>query len=311
MLINLVAVAASRARPTQPPSFVLMMADDMGAGDPGYAGGGAATPQLDAWSRSNSSLVLRRSYAMNVCSPSRAALLTGRHSDRMCVWTADTNALPRFEFTIAEAARQAGMATFHSGKWHVGAMSGRVQDEGLCGCNRSKSTRLPNHEKLWPRDCESCAPGTSCTISGLNRTGPYACLPPTPSCPLARYLPWSFKLFNLTADPKEERDIGKEQPELLGKYTRQAMAFAKSVIESQGKAENNCAKNFGPAPQLLFERSTLSMKSDDAAWPLVFGEASGGGPSSPNPFFRVSVCAARTLNATGPSRSLYRSGKSN
>ena len=92
----------------------------------------------------------------------------GLPSDRMCIWSADTNAPSRSEFTIIEVARQAGMATFHSGKWHVGAMSGRVQNAGLCGCNRSKSMSLPNHEKLWPKDC---APGTSCTISGPAQTG--------------------------------------------------------------------------------------------------------------------------------------------
>ena len=92
----------------------------------------------------------------------------GLPSDRMCIWSADTNAPSRSAFTITEVARQAGMATFHSGKWHVGAMSGRVQNAGLCGCNRSQSMSLPNHEKLWPKDC---APGTSCTISGPAQTG--------------------------------------------------------------------------------------------------------------------------------------------
>ena len=91
----------------------------MGAGDVGFAGNHRAkTPELDRWARANGTVVLRRAYAMNVCSPSRGALLTGRHSNRLCIWTADTNVLPRSEFTIAEAAKQAGMATFHSVSQH-------------------------------------------------------------------------------------------------------------------------------------------------------------------------------------------------
>jgi hypothetical protein len=169
---------ATAAAPPRKPSLVLMMADDMGAGDTGYAGSRAKTPHLDRWSRSNGTLVLRRQYAMNVCSPSRGAFLTGRHSNRLCIWTADTNALPRAEFTIAEGARAAGMATFHSGKWHIGAMSARVQNAALSGCNGSKAVRLCHEmgdcvklHKYFPVDCPDCAPGTSCRVSGPAQNG--------------------------------------------------------------------------------------------------------------------------------------------
>lgn len=64
--------------------------------------------------------------------------------------SADTNSIPRNEFTVAEAAREAGLATFHSGKWHVGAMSARVQNTALCGCNSSKAINLPGHECVNP-----------------------------------------------------------------------------------------------------------------------------------------------------------------
>ena len=142
LLLLLAAPRCDAPEPKARTSFVLMMADDMGAGDVGYSGSRAKTPHIDAWSRSKGTLVLRRAYAMNVCSPSRGAFLTGRHSNRLCIWTADTNALPRSEFTIAEAARKAGLATFHSGKWHIGAMSARVQNPALSGCNGSKAVRL-------------------------------------------------------------------------------------------------------------------------------------------------------------------------
>ena len=178
-LLGLVTTPTASPSPASGrPSLLLLMADDMGAGDPGYAGSRAKTPHLDAWSRSDGTIKLRRQYAMNVCSPSRGAFLTGRHSNRLCIWTADTNALPRAEFTIAEAAREAGMATFHSGKWHIGAMSARVQNSALAGCNATKAVRLCKEmgdcEKLntyWPKDCPECAPGTSCRVSGPAENG--------------------------------------------------------------------------------------------------------------------------------------------
>ena len=63
-------------------------------------------------------------------------------------------------------ARDSGLQTFHSGKWHVGAMSARVQNPALAGCNASKAATLPGHEQFWPKDCPDCAPGTSCAVSG-------------------------------------------------------------------------------------------------------------------------------------------------
>ena len=60
-----------------------------------------------------------------VCSPSRAALLTGRYQTRSGVWPGvfsppDIGGLPWNETTIAEYVKQAGYSTAIVGKWHLG-----------------------------------------------------------------------------------------------------------------------------------------------------------------------------------------------
>ena len=85
----LVACAARAARAAAPPNIVFILADDQGWGDVGYNGvaertyngtilNPPKTPHLDAMAASPNSLVFHRFYASPVCSPTRAALLTGR-----------------------------------------------------------------------------------------------------------------------------------------------------------------------------------------------------------------------------------------
>ena len=52
--------------------------------------------------------------------------MTGRVPDRMCIWTANTNGLPRDEFTLGDAAKASGRMTGHFGKWHRGGFGGGV-----------------------------------------------------------------------------------------------------------------------------------------------------------------------------------------
>ena len=89
--------------PAEATNVVLIMADDMGWGDPGYNGGKPLTPELDTMAAANSTIVLERFYAENVCSPTRASVMTGRVPDRLCIWTASDNSLSLFlslSFTV-------------------------------------------------------------------------------------------------------------------------------------------------------------------------------------------------------------------
>lgn len=104
------------------PNFVLVMSDDQGWGDVGYNGHPhLRTPHLDAAAAAG--LRLDRFYAAAPsCSPTRASVLTGRHPNRMGVFSWGHPLRPQ-ETTIAEMLRDAGYATGHFGKWHLGPLS--------------------------------------------------------------------------------------------------------------------------------------------------------------------------------------------
>ncbi len=111
----------------QLPSVVVIYTDDLGYGDVGFTGGdGVATPHLDDLAASGATM--RRWYANSpVCSPSRAALLTGRHPARAGVSQIlgakrGMNGLPAQQ-TLATRLRDAGYQTALVGKWHLGTSS--------------------------------------------------------------------------------------------------------------------------------------------------------------------------------------------
>jgi arylsulfatase A-like enzyme len=114
----------SAAEPRLPsrPNIILMMADDMGWGDPGYNGNTIIqTPQLDAMARAG--LRFDRFYSgAPVCSPTRGSVLTGRHPYRYGIWTANEGHLRKEEISLAEALKTQGYTTGHFGKWHLGTL---------------------------------------------------------------------------------------------------------------------------------------------------------------------------------------------
>ncbi len=110
----------------RPPNFVLVMADDLGYGDLGcYGSQLVKTPHLDALARRGLRFTDYHSNGA-VCSPTRAALLTGRYQQRAGIEGVITAAghrdqgLDLSETTFAELLRGAGYATGMFGKWHLG-----------------------------------------------------------------------------------------------------------------------------------------------------------------------------------------------
>ena len=163
-------VAPARERP---PSIVLILADDLGINDitaeglgTGVAGGLVPTPNIDAIAHQGADFTT--GYAANAtCSPSRAALMTGRYPQRFgfeftavppqlakyvprysdqnrpyrTIYHAELQRLvppmadmgvPGSEVTIAELLKERGYHTIHLGKWHLGEAKGmRPEDQGF------------------------------------------------------------------------------------------------------------------------------------------------------------------------------------
>ena len=125
LLLGLVAWATScqPARDPRPLNLVILLADDLGWADVGYHGGLPATPSIDALAAQG--LRLERFYSSGLCTPMRAALLTGYEPARLglagsVVQPWSEAGLPQDVPTLAERLREAGYETALVGKWHLG-----------------------------------------------------------------------------------------------------------------------------------------------------------------------------------------------
>ena len=112
--------------PADAPNILLIMLDDVGFGSFGNFGGPVATPGLDKIARAG--LRYNQFHTTALCSPTRAALLTGRnhHSVHMGGITEIANSFPGYDSaippesaTVAQVLRMSGYSTACFGKWHL------------------------------------------------------------------------------------------------------------------------------------------------------------------------------------------------
>lgn len=136
----------SEAKAVRQPNILFVLVDDLGARDLGYEGARLnESPNIDAFARSSAQFDAAYSPSP-VCSPSRAAILTGKDPARLGITTWIPGGeyqnmpmvepqipahLPLAEVTIAEVLKNAGYRTFFAGKWHLGGQGFLPSDQGF------------------------------------------------------------------------------------------------------------------------------------------------------------------------------------
>ena len=128
-LAILLVLLTSSAIAGERPNFVVIFTDDQGYGDLSCFGGKhVSTPRIDQMAAEGAKLTSFY-VAAPVCTPSRAALMTGCYPTRVGMATGskhgvllagDTKGLNPEEITIAEVLKSAGYTTGMFGKWHLG-----------------------------------------------------------------------------------------------------------------------------------------------------------------------------------------------
>lgn len=146
LAMTMLGLAVGSLRAGTRPNIVIILVDDLGYTDLGsYGSNFYETPRLDALAAEGTRFT--QAYAASpVCSPTRAALLTGRYPSRVGItdWIPGANLpakpllepedrdnLALEEETLAEALHAAGYETFFAGKWHLGKEGHFPEDQGF------------------------------------------------------------------------------------------------------------------------------------------------------------------------------------
>ena len=133
IILTFMSIASGHSASDSQPNVIIVITDDQGYGDFGFTGNPAIkTPTLDEL-RTQSTL-LNNFHVDPTCAPTRAALMTGRYSNRVGVWhtVQGRNMLRCREVTMADIFCSNGYSTGLFGKWHLGdCYPYRAEDRGF------------------------------------------------------------------------------------------------------------------------------------------------------------------------------------
>ena len=199
------AALLARAQ-SRPPNIIFIYADDLGYGDLGVYGSKIRTPNLDRMA--GEGVRFTQFYSANpVCSPSRAALLTGRYPTRTGVervlFPTDTTGLAANETTIAQMLKPAGYRTMCIGKWHLGhhpeyLPTARGFDEYF-GIPYSNDM---NPRPLLHNTAQVEEPANLETLTGRYTEQAVRFIEQSRNSPFFLYMPHTFPHIPLAASPK-------------------------------------------------------------------------------------------------------------
>ncbi len=151
LLASSIVAKAQSPGQKKPPNVIIVYADDLGYADLGCFGAKRIqTPNLDRMARQG---VRFTSFYVSqaVCSASRAALMTGRYSNRVGILGAlgpnNKNGLPPGERTIADLLKALGYSTGIIGKWHLGHLAEHLPTRH----GFDEYFGLPYSNDMWPK----------------------------------------------------------------------------------------------------------------------------------------------------------------
>jgi len=251
-----VDVAPELEPTTAQPDIILIVADDMGAGDWEVGDERIVTPNL--MRLCDEGVRLDRYYTLPLCTPTRAALLTGKSPLPMGMafsplrrW--ETRALPPDLTLLPQHLQQAGYSTALIGKWHLGHREDWMLPNRrgfdyfygfVTGAIHYYTHRSGNAGLDWQRNGESVTEeGYTTTLFGTDAAGWIA--QQDPDRPLFLYLPFSAPHSPTMAPVEFTKPFKEDFPDLpRRRYCGMVSAMDDAIgqvlaaVEARGKADN-------------------------------------------------------------------------